>query len=704
MIAGTLEVQMLANLARLSSDMQQAKTIVSGAMDKIGAAVGRTKSILAGLGLGISVAGFTALIKGSIDAMDHLNDLSKTTDIAVEKLAGLSLAAKQTGSDLDSTAQSINKLSQNIGKEPEKFRQLGISAKDPLEAFKQLADLFVLLEDPQQRAAVMAQALGKSWAGAAPMLAEGGEKIGEMIEKGQKLSGITKEMAGGADDFNDKLAEFEARSKGFQYALATALLPHLTKAADVMMELRKNTDNGKASIEGLLVPVKVAATGFVALGGAVASAARLALTNFAVFDKLKNLDLKGAWDEFKIGVAESKAILDKTASVVSTIWAKQEEGAKKATDATKVDQKARDAAAARAKQFLKEEKTGAEDADSAYRNLLKSLKEKLAATEDLTEVMRLELALDAMNAKQLATITPLRRQELMDLAKKIDLKKQEKIDNERLIQQQEEIKAFLLEQRQAQAEIKSARDAVVTATEDQIANLEFESKLLTMMNEQREQAVAFRELENKLGKEDPALENLAIRLRVAIAQKQLLEETVEANKVATEEITEFWRQAARNMQDAMADFFFDAMQGKLDELGKNFVRTIDRMVANAAAAHLADALFGKDFTKGGAGIGGLAGWALDQLGIGGLGGRAPVSDAIPNLVGGEEGFARGTDFVPRTGLALVHRGERITPASENADTRRTPIVQNFTINTPDTNGMRLAQRQIMGEFAAAVGG
>jgi hypothetical protein len=46
-------------------------------------------------------------------------------------------------------------------------------------------------------------------------------------------------------------------------------------------------------------------------------------------------------------------------------------------------------------------------------------------------------------------------------------------------------------------------------------------------------------------------------------------------------------------------------------------------------------------------------------------------------------YAHGTDFVPRTGLALVHQGERITPAGQNGGGGIT-IVQNlnFSANTP----------------------
>ena len=107
-IAGTLEIQMMASVARLSADINQAKGIVGAGMKNIESSVASAKSVLASLGLGLSVAMFANLIKGSIDAMDHLNDLSKSTGLTVEQLAGLKVAAKQSGGDLDSIATSIN--------------------------------------------------------------------------------------------------------------------------------------------------------------------------------------------------------------------------------------------------------------------------------------------------------------------------------------------------------------------------------------------------------------------------------------------------------------------------------------------------------------------------------------------------------------------------------------------------------------------
>jgi hypothetical protein len=231
MLAGQLEIQMLTNMAALTSQMSDVKGTVEGAMSGVEKAVGQAKSALQALGIGLSINAFVGMIQGSIEMMDKLNDLSKATGITVGDLAGLKLAANQSGSDLESVAASINKLSVNMGKDGESFKKLGVDAKDPLEAFKQLSDVFSKIEDPQTRAALGAAALGKSWAGAAPLLSEGSAKIQEMVDKGTALAGITKEMVEKADAFNDKLAELETATTGAKMKLADELLPAMTSIA-----------------------------------------------------------------------------------------------------------------------------------------------------------------------------------------------------------------------------------------------------------------------------------------------------------------------------------------------------------------------------------------------------------------------------------------------------------------------------------------
>jgi hypothetical protein len=232
MLAGAVNLKFMADILDMQSKMRQAEQLVSAGAGKMQSSI---SSMLAPLGAGISIAGLAAFVKTSIDAADNLNDLSKKTGISVERLSGLSLAANQSGTDLDGVAASISKLSQNMGKDAEKFRALGISAKDPLEAFKQLADIFSAVEDPQTRAALGAEALGKSWGSAAPLLAEGGESIGEMVEKGMRLSGVTQQLADDADKFNDQLAEMKAASAGLGMKMAGEMLPALTDITKAVM-------------------------------------------------------------------------------------------------------------------------------------------------------------------------------------------------------------------------------------------------------------------------------------------------------------------------------------------------------------------------------------------------------------------------------------------------------------------------------------
>jgi hypothetical protein len=256
MIAGTLEIQMAANIARLADDMAKSKAVVGGAMKDIEGAVAQAKAALGALGIGLGVGYFVSLIKGSIDAADHLVDLSKTTNLAVETLAGLKIAAEQSGSDLGSTAAAINKLSVEVGKAPEKFKALGISATDPLEQFKQLADITNQLSDVNQRNAVLATALGKSWQGAVPLLAEGSEKIGEMVARGTEAAGVTAEMARQADELNDKWVLLVGTG-GLMMRVVGPLLPLFNALADEMLKTQQQSKGLAESWNPLLEVLKV---------------------------------------------------------------------------------------------------------------------------------------------------------------------------------------------------------------------------------------------------------------------------------------------------------------------------------------------------------------------------------------------------------------------------------------------------------------
>lgn len=117
-------------------------------------------------------------------------------------------------------------------------------------------------------------------------------------------------------------------------------------------------------------------------------------------------------------------------------------------------------------------------------------------------------------------------------------------------------------------------------------------------------------------------------------------------KQSTDTMSEFVKEAARNMQDAMADGFFNVMQGNFSDLEGNFKATIDRMVANLLASQLMNFAFGADFGetgKVGGFIGDIAGklFSFDGGGFTGTGARVGGID-------GKGGF-----------LSVVHPNESI---------------------------------------------
>lgn len=339
------------------------------------------KGYVASIAGAISVGMFVNLINGSIDAMEHLEILTKSTSLTVKELAGLKLLAAESGTDLDGLAKAVDKMTVAMGKSPEKFKELGVTSKDSKVALQQLSDIFASLTDVQQRNALAQTVFSKSWAEVAPVLSMGGKAIGEIIDKGAALSGITAENAERAHKFKAEMAELETTLGRTRMTMVGDLLPALENIAKATQEA--------ADKSGLLMAAWVALGGFwpavFGMGKAASNVNEMGDEILALQDRIKDLgkerdiaQAKGAPSKgWEVGIATAQTQIDALRLAIRAtngefqdqVSRMQNQG--KGAAAGPLDA-ARTAAAAAA--FLET----AKDQKAAYDALIKSIDEKIA--------------------------------------------------------------------------------------------------------------------------------------------------------------------------------------------------------------------------------------------------------------------------------------------------------------------------------------
>lgn len=647
---------------------------VATATDGLRSSYEKLQGVLGSLGVGLSIGYFAAVMKGSIDAMDHLNDLAKTANLTVEAMSGLGIAAKQSGGDLDSIAQSLNKLSVNMGKDAEKFAKLGVTAKDPLEAFKQLSDVFVAIQDPQLRAAVGAEALGKSWAGAAPLLLEGGKRIGEMVEAGTRAAGVTGDMARQADEFNDKLGKLVGTGRGAVQMIGP-LLPMMNMLADDMLRARDGAKGFNDGISPLLEVMKV----LLVLGSDVSFVFTQMGKDIARAFENVRLIAKGDWagsralgEMFKQEGLDARKALDEWQKRVIGVGTKGAAGESAAADPA-----AAAAAAARGKAFVGGGGS-VEDTDAAYRGLLKTLKEKLLVDGELNEVAKLQTALDALSAKNLATITPARERELKGLAREIDLRKQRNAQMDNDAKNEAALTKMREEGAQVEADAQVKRLAALNAGYDQAEQIEFETKLIGESNVVRETAIALRALETSgIRATDEAYAGLAQRMTDAIAGREAARQRDEFNKKSLDEFKSLWSTVEQTGKSVFVHVFSEGKTA-FEGIGKAIKASIIDMLYQltvrkwiiqigaslagslgmSGAALAGDSMFG---SAGGGGLGGMfnMGSAANTV-SGWMGGPSVGPGSLSSFFSGGGAAAAGAMGAGALGSGLFAGGAATT--------------------------------------------
>jgi hypothetical protein len=230
----------------------------------LGSMAGSASSMLASLGVSLSVAGAAAFVKRITNGVDALNDLKDATGASIENISALEDVALRTGASFDTVSTSLIKLNQALntakaGSDAElAIKAIGLSvqelkALDPAEAFRQVAIALSRFADDGNKARLTQELFGKSLKEVAPLLKD-------LAEKGQLNATVTTEQAEAAERLNKELFSLKKTATDLARTLVDSLTPAITQ---VLKDFR--TFNEKASLAGLASEVIAADKAFRAL-------------------------------------------------------------------------------------------------------------------------------------------------------------------------------------------------------------------------------------------------------------------------------------------------------------------------------------------------------------------------------------------------------------------------------------------------------
>jgi hypothetical protein len=243
-VIGGIEIQMMADLARLKQDMDQAKAMVGTAAKAMQASGDLVKGVFSGIAAGLTLHAFTAWMKGAIDAGDATKAFAQKTGVAAAEVAGLQLAFKQGGVGTDQLTTGMSKLQKQMVEGNKAFDTLGVKTRNAdgtmrgtKDVLYDTADAFASVTDGAAKGALAVEIFGKAGLEMIPTLTEGADGLREMAEMAAKLGlVIDSDTAEAADKFNDTAELLGMGLQGIARQTMAQLLPALNSLAGGFLE------------------------------------------------------------------------------------------------------------------------------------------------------------------------------------------------------------------------------------------------------------------------------------------------------------------------------------------------------------------------------------------------------------------------------------------------------------------------------------
>lgn len=535
MKVGQLEIELLANMARLQKDMADAKKSVVGTMQSISESVSLAKNALIGLGaLGIASA-LAGQVKSAIDLADQLNKLSQRTGLTTETLSQLRYAAELSDVSAESLSVAIKKLNVNIAEglagDKQKlalFQALNISQRDLAKGTEavmlKMAEAFAGAKDGAGKTAVAVGLLGKAGDEMIPLLNGGAEAIKQAMGEAKQMGlTISTDFAKQAEEFNDNLTRIKKSGDQLAITLGKDLVSALGEIVDQM---------AKAAVVG---------------GKFAAVMAGLDAFGNKAFDWEKKQKGKGIqWLKDEIAELEStlqNSLYSDKSETAKKLAAKRQELSKAMIEIYAMDNIGGGRGspndprivnpASAAKREIKAPNTAAQ---SEYDAILKRVteridlsREELKAGRELTDQEKFETKVISDMAAAKKTLSPeqqktikarLEESRASDLNIQIqrsELKQAQETATERQRIRNADYEAVSQHMREMQA----LETSQIKLSRDTLEQLQFEASTLTMTTREREIAIQMRQLEQQGIKDGKAAyKEFADAIRYEIAARE----------------------------------------------------------------------------------------------------------------------------------------------------------------------------------------
>lgn len=435
-VTSDLEIRLHTDVARLQTDMTQVRTAVNGTMASIRNAVGGAAKAFAALAVGVGIGAFAGWIKGAIDAVDAIGDISPATGVAIKDIAGLQMAFQFGGLEAKDFEKTMIKLSSAIAAGDDGFARIGVATKaaggdlrESKAVLYDVADAFAKLQDGTAKTALASELFGeKVGPGLIPMLNNGSEGLRQMAEMADKL-GLSFTQAGvdAAGQFNDSLDTIGLMSQGVGRQVATQLLPTLNALVGSFVTLATEGNGVRKMADVIGGGFKLIYTGALAVGqvfdtlsSVIAISLGTVMDGFGTAAKTLKLFIEGNYSEaLQAATTGAKAIAasnkkmgsemvdswSSTAAAISGVWSgasgKVVEDMAAIQRAGKLAAKATKEQEAAAKKAASEAEAAAKQEQSAYESMITAIKEKVAANalelkgySTLTESQKATIKLD----------------------------------------------------------------------------------------------------------------------------------------------------------------------------------------------------------------------------------------------------------------------------------------------------------------------